>query len=141
MVNVHTMRPVRARFMDRVSIAVNGCWVWDHVSPSARYGVMYAEGRKQLAHRVSYELFVGPLQEGLVIDHLCANTHCVNPRHLQQVTQQVNVARHHDKQTQCKRGHPYTEESTLIRGNTRHCRPCGAIRNREYYARKKEEKR
>lgn len=140
MVNKHTKRPVIERFNEKYTITLAGCWEWNKISPTARYGVMYADGKRMLAHRLSYKLFVGELHDGYVIDHKCCNTSCVNPEHLEQVLQVVNVLRHHRQQTQCVRGHEFTEENTYYRGNVRNCRPCNRIRNKEYQLRRKEEK-
>lgn len=139
MVNKHTKRPVIERFSERYNITDSGCWQWDKVSPTARYGVMYADGSRILAHRLSYKLFVGELLTNHVIDHKCRNTHCVNPEHLEQVTQEVNVLRHYRQQTHCLRGHEFTPENTYYRGNVRNCRSCNRIRNKDYYQRRKEE--
>lgn len=57
------------------------------------YGVMSVSGRRQYVHRVSYELHIGPIPEGLVIDHLCRNTRCFRPDHLEPVCQATNFRR------------------------------------------------
>ena len=87
------------------------------------------------AHRVSYQLVVGEIPEGLTLDHLCRNPSCVNPDHLEPVTTKENILRGVSKiaqqarQTHCKRGHPFDEENTMIvRGSARQCRACNKAR-------------
>ena len=69
------------------------CWEWTGGRSSAGYGYITAGGRKQPVHRVVYELLVGPIPEGLALDHLCRNVRCVNPDHLEPVTWRENVRR------------------------------------------------
>lgn len=88
-------------------------------------------GKIILAHRFSYETFVGPIPEGLVIDHLCRNTLCVNPKHLEPVTNTTNVMRGESPaalgalRKECIHGHPYSNGNLYIdsRGY-RNCRIC-----------------
>ncbi len=79
-----------------------------------------------MAHRVAYELAIGPVPDGLVVDHLCFNRACVRPGHLEPVTQQENVMR---ARTHCRKGHEFTPENTYVRpggtgGIQRICRTC-----------------
>lgn len=74
----------------------NECWAWtagtaDH--GNARYGQFHIAGRTVSAHRAAYTLLVGMIPDGLQIDHLCRNTLCVNPAHLEAVTQRENILR------------------------------------------------
>lgn len=96
----------------------------------------YIDGRKTevKAHRYSYALHNGHMSEELVIDHLCSNTVCVNPRHLEAVTQLENVRRGAAKITHCKRGHEYTPENTRYqkRYNGRLCKTCQRLFLRAY---------
>ena len=96
------------------------------------------------AHRFAYEMLVGPIPEGLDLDHLCRVRHCVNPNHLEPVTRSENLRRgirprlpQNDRigdknraKTHCPKGHPYDEANTLMhywkRENSmrRLCRTC-----------------
>lgn len=69
------------------------CWLWTGSKLDAGYGYMQTANKRVLAHRVSYELAHGGIPERMVIDHLCERTSCVNPRHLEPVTQLVNFLR------------------------------------------------
>lgn len=94
-----TAEPLRDRIARRSTVdGESGCWNWDGAKNSAGYGRITlptgkAGGETKYAHRVAYEVFVGPVPEGLKIDHLCRNTSCCNPDHLEPVTQTVNLAR------------------------------------------------
>lgn len=85
-----------------------------------------------------YEAFVGPIPDGLQIDHLCRVRHCVNPAHLEPVTIAENVRRGAAAQTHCKYGHEYTPENTVIHHGGRECRTCNRIRSRRRYYEKRE---
>ncbi len=88
----------------------SGCWLWIGYSPNGRYGSIQWKYRRVLAHIVSYKLFRGKIKKGQVIDHLCRNTFCVNPDHLEPVTQLVNVRRGAQAtKTHCVHGHPYAD--------------------------------
>jgi hypothetical protein len=71
------------------------CWVWmaDTNDPPKQYGRFKVLGRLALAHRVAYELWVGPIADGMTLDHLCNRPECVNPFHLEVVTNSENVSR------------------------------------------------
>lgn len=69
------------------------CWLWTGSGTPTGYGQIGVNGRKQYVHRYAYELLVGPIPEGLTIDHLCRNPPCVNPSHMEPVTQAENTRR------------------------------------------------
>lgn len=70
-----------------------GCWLWTKGTRNG-YGVhLCASGEAKPAHRLAYEIATGPIAEGMVIDHLCGEKLCVNPRHLEQVTRAENTRR------------------------------------------------
>ena len=81
------------RFESKYFVAPDGCWIWSGAVRSYRYGVIWHEGKLEAAHRVSYEMKFGAIPKELVIDHLCGQTFCVNPFHLEPVTQGENVRR------------------------------------------------
>lgn len=122
-----------ARFTEKYTILPNGCWQWTAGTAGEGYGSFYrgrsssSEHGRDYAHRWSYEHHVGKIPEGMVVDHLCRNRRCVNPDHLEAVTQQTNVDRGHGngKQTHCPAGHPYAGENLYFtpKGG-RQCREC-----------------
>ena len=106
----------------------SGCWLWiGCVNNRGGYGRFLVGDRWTLAHRFSYQTYNGPLLEGLVLDHLCRMRCCVNPDHLEQVTNAVNIQRGGSNiRPACKNGHPWTEETTWRspRSGWRQCRQC-----------------
>jgi hypothetical protein len=117
--NSHELPPLADRFESRFQVAANGCWEWTGSRTSDRVYPRFcvAKTRYVLAHRWSYEHYVGPIPDGLTIDHLCRNTLCVNPKHLEPVTAVENVMRgegvcaQNARKTHCKRGHALTPEN------------------------------
>lgn len=123
---------LRAQVLRRIRI-VGDCWEWtlscNHGgTPGRRYGMLRVKEISEYAHRVSYMGFKGPIPAGLQIDHLCRNTKCVNPDHLEAVTAQVNMARSNAPRQMtvrlgiCQRGHKRTPENLNGRGQCRVCR-------------------
>lgn len=70
-----------------------GCWLWKASKLDGGYGSFHAIDRTRGAHRVAYELYVGPIPPGFQLDHLCRKPACVNPAHLEPVTISENVRR------------------------------------------------
>ena len=83
---------VFGRFVDKILIG-DGCWEWQGARSGNGYGTLGVDGRTRLAHRLSYQHFIGPIPDGLDLDHLCRVRWCVNPRHLEPVTRSVNATR------------------------------------------------
>jgi hypothetical protein len=111
------------------------CWLWQlHCFPNG-YGQFHIKKKPFQAHRVAYELSIGPIPEGLVLDHTCRNRSCVNPAHLEPVTNLENCRRGaRGSLTHCKRGHEFTEENTFITTQgRRRCRLCSRLRQRKGY--------
>lgn len=104
------------RFMRKVSKDVDtGCWNWTGFKDRKGYGrFQYAATDARVAHQIGYGLFVGHIADGLQLDHLCRNTSCVNPEHLEPVTAAENMRRRAGLKTHCPQGHPYDEENTYL---------------------------
>jgi len=123
-------RPVEERFRAKYVEKTSGCWVWTASCFRNGYGQFRDSSLPTaLAHRVAWIIFVGPIPDGMQIDHLCRNTLCVNPAHMELVTNQTNSERGRGSITECKHGHPYNEENTYwkfdqTRGWRRSCRIC-----------------
>jgi len=117
------------------------CWNWTGYKKLG-YGHAQYGGKLHQAHRLIYEALRGPIPEGLVIDHLCRNPSCVNPDHLEPVTQAENVRRSHGNgsKTHCKNGHPLSGDNVYFHslGNSRHCRICKYAAHRVWVAKNKE---
>lgn len=139
-------RPPIERFTEKTKALEDGCIEWTAYVGENGYGRFYVDGRGALAHRWSYEFHVGPIPDGLVIDHLCRNTKCVNPDHLEPVTTAENVRRGIGPQvlverrlarTHCAEGHPYSDEEVDHRG-ARQCITCKRAHRREHYLQNRE---
>ncbi len=124
--------PADARFEAKVRRSGDGCWQWTGAIDTTGYGRFGASpGVVVGAHRWSYEHHVGPIPDGYQIDHLCRNRACVNPAHLEAVTQQENIKRQAAVRTTCPSGHPWDEANTRWYRGYRRCRACDRQRNRK----------
>lgn len=129
------------------------CWEWTGYVAEHGYGKFARDGVKLYAHRIAYEMKVGPIPEGLELDHLCRVRHCVNPGHLEPVPHVVNTLRGvspaavNAQKTACVNGHEFTPENTIFvphssrKRPARVCRTCKNQRNREWARRRAEVRR
>lgn len=116
------------RFWSKVDKS-GDCWEWTNVKNNKGYGRFCLQGKLLMSHRVSYEIIVGKIPDGLELDHLCRNPGCVNPKHLEAVTHKENMRRARgNKPNHCIRGHELTPDNIYIKykGKTlyRQCRTC-----------------
>jgi hypothetical protein len=126
-------------------ITETGCWLWMGNTTRFGYGMIHRGGGKHivLAHRASYEVHKGPIPEGKQLDHLCRVRCCINPAHLEPVTNRENARRgltgkinhRNARKTACPKGHPLTPENVYFnaRANgrvSRRCKICTLANNR-----------
>jgi len=139
--------PPIERFLPKITIVDSGCWEWVGAFRRGGYGAFW-DGKKVIsAYRFSYEYFNNTVTpQGLGFDHLCRNPKCVNPDHVEPVTQKVNVMRGlglpavNANKTECSKGHSYSLSNTYVDVHgQRHCRVCVRNRNRQYYWRHKQQ--
>lgn len=134
---------VQSGFLDKID-KTDGCWVWCGTRDAHGYGRVVVPTllsrcqMSMMAHRISYEYFVGEIPDGLVIDHLCNNTSCVNPDHLEPKTIYENARRgfrngisgtnRYEPGDVCRKGlHIFTSESDLVKMPSergRRCKKC-----------------
>jgi hypothetical protein len=163
----YNVRPTIERFMSHVEKTEAGCWEWTGVRNRSGYGKFEVRGKTLVAHRWSYEHFVGPIPEGFQVDHVkargCTLRSCVNPAHLEAVTAKENVHRsdspcaENSRKTHCIRNHELSGDNVRVnKSGSRVCRACELNRNqrtqaddpeawrtyqREYKRRKRAEQR
>lgn len=120
------------------------CWVY--LGPfdfSPWSGKPYGRQGNCMVHRWSYETFKGPIPAGFTIDHLCKETLCVNPNHLEAVTLRENIRRGdcassvNARKKFCIRGHPFIS----VRTGRRECYQCQRNQKKIYYRAHKTEKK
>lgn len=140
--------PARERFVTKIDFGESNdnCWLWDAGKTTAGYGIFWNGTTMQAAHIFSYQMFRGPVPEGLQLDHLCRVRHCVNPQHLEPVTQMENMRRgmtweFNRRKTQCPRGHLYTSDNLInAASGKRRCKACERERSNKYNKRKRTER-
>ena len=124
------------------------CWIWTAAMNRHGYGV-FRVGRPRHAHRVSYEMLIEPIPDGLEIDHICRVRACVNPEHLEPKTHLENMnapgslvvgpLSFQGAKTHCPKGHEYTSDNCYIRVGKRDCRACDRERKRKRTTKKARE--
>ena len=129
------------RFWQRVDKS-GECWMWTGSRNTKGYGRFDSDGRHLMAHRVAYEMLVGPIPDGMQLDHLCRVPACVNPAHLEPVTSRENTMRgigpsaQSAVKTHCSKGHPLSGDNLMERMGRgrlfRDCRTCRIAENRAY---------
>lgn len=116
----------------------NDCWLYAGIINTAGYGVILVklDGKWKMlrAHRVVYENMVGEIPTDLVCDHLCRNRSCINPSHIEPVSNGENLRRGHTRMTHCIHGHEFDKANTIVymQGRRRRCRTCHYAGVRRY---------
>ena len=142
-------RAEHARFTRLAKPQASGCWLWTGPGTKDGYGIFQpGPGQpRQMAHKWSYQTFVGEIPEGMQIDHKChsddescpggpdcQHRRCCNPAHLEPVTASENTLRQRHAErakTQCPKGHPYEGDNLIVGSDgRRRCRTCDRIRKR-----------
>ena len=129
------------RFWEKVE-KTDTCWLWLGALGHFGHGTFKVEGKTVKAHRYAYELLIGSIPDGLVLDHVCQIPPCVNPDHLEPVTQRENVQRgstppaNNARKELCLNGHVFSTENTRFDPKTKHriCRTCARETMREIRA-------
>lgn len=130
-------KPPMERFLKRLQRAgEDECWSFRGKHSTEGYGTFWDGTRQTYSHRFAYEAFVGPIPQGLVIDHLCRNRACCNPKHLEPVTHAENCRRGARGRmvTHCKDGHPLSGDNLVWVNGRRRCLTCKRAQQREAYA-------
>ncbi|MFY1862077.1 HNH endonuclease signature motif containing protein [Achromobacter xylosoxidans] len=135
--------PLQRRIDEKIVKASDGCWNWTGTKQKTGHGRIKVDKRNRCAHRVVFELLRGSIPDGLVLDHLCRNPSCVNPEHLEPVTQRENLLRGktiiaaNAAKTHCPHGHPYAGDNLKINVNgQRVCVTCSRISDKKYNAKR-----
>lgn len=132
---VRTSRLNYVRFLKYVSVRKDGCWEWLGWKNIDGYGRFKVSGKKVLAHRFSYRLFIGEIPSELSLDHQCNHVWCVNPKHLKPMSIRENILRgngptaKNSRKTHCHLGH--------LLPTSRLCSVCDAERKRKWETNRK----
>jgi hypothetical protein len=123
----------------------DACWLWPGRLTPDGYATTRYRGETTRVHRAAYMEMVGPIPDGLDIDHTCHVRHCMNPAHLRPLDRSTNSSikrppRFRPRMTHCRKGHPLTEENSFRyrvqswNRSDRECRTCRNTRNRQRHA-------
>jgi hypothetical protein len=116
--------PIEEYIRTRYTINDRGCWIWKLRVESKGYGqVWHSDFYGDMAHRVSYLVHVGPIPPDLQLDHLCRVKNCINPDHLEPVTNAENMRRRFALNL-CLKGHKLEEGNLVVFSGTRRCKIC-----------------
>lgn len=145
---LHEVGQLPQRVQKKIAVLPAGCWVWTACKLPSGYGKLWTGSKHDYSHRFVYERLVGPIGDGLEIDHLCRNPSCCNPDHLEPVTHRENALRSpinplavNAAKTHCKSGHEFTDENTLVQNGGRICRECKRIADRDRYENRRDYQR
>jgi hypothetical protein len=126
-------------FSERVVFAEGQCWEWTGFIDQGGYGQIPVAADDRKAHRFAYTTLVGPIPEGMTLDHLCKCRHCVNPVHLEVVTRAENTLRStspfvlNKAKTHCLNGHPLTGANLITKKDgRRNCLQCRRDYDRQW---------
>ena len=128
------------RFWSQVDRGIS-CWEWQAGKWTTGYGRFWDGQQMVSAHRWAYKTMVGPIPDGLQIDHLCRVRHCVRPSHMEAVTRKENILRGfafsaiNARKTECIHGHAFDAKNTVPQSSDptkRECLTCRRVRKRRY---------
>jgi hypothetical protein len=150
---VHLKEAFEDRFWSKTERRIGECWIWTGELTNKGYGIFQVRYEKFLAHRIAYGLTYGSVPRHLQIDHLCRRRDCINPTHLEPVTNRENMARgilfatikakaeaRRATRTECKNGHPWVPENIYVMGGNERCRACSLISVKKSYEKKGAER-
>lgn len=134
--------PIELRIAAKFSVQhETGCQIWQGSLDRHGYGQIFAGGKTFRVHRLNYILAKGELDVSVKLDHLCRNRACINPDHLDPVSDRVNILRGESfsavnaRKTHCDHGHEFSKTNTHF-SKKRNCRACACVRSRAYAAKK-----
>ena len=131
-----------------IPVTESGCWIWEgRLSPDGYAQTELMNGNRRV-HRILYEVYRGPIPQGLTLDHLCRVRCCVNPGHLEIVSRGENTLRGfappavNARKTHCRMGHEFTLENTSLRKDgSRNCKVCNLAISRRWKQKRRLELR
>lgn len=127
------------KFLSKINTSMaKECWDWTGFIDRDGYGKFHIGKLCRFTHRISYEIFIKKIDDGMVIDHICRNRRCCNPDHLREVSVKINslensvsITANNNVKTHCINGHELTFDNLYIYGNHRRCKACIFIRQKE----------